>query len=315
MEAIANAIMESVSLIHLMLSIFSFIIVLFCARLTLKLFRQELNFHQTSFRQIALVLTVLNGFEALIYFFFALGMMSWVETFAGFYLLAAGFFVVSLYKFSLDLGKRDGSFLNSLTTEAVLLLPSIFLVILHVNDGLVTGYLYTDYGMTHIDGPYGFVFDVHILVFLFLSLYQFMKGTSSNDRLVASRNRFTLYAFIPIMLFILAMIMGPKVGKFFSVGLGMPILSVYALVAFAYVSKDDIVDISDGLTKLVARARIIVDSFGTAEMTLDDYLESAEKAFLTHELDRGEGLDQIAKRLDVHPTSLRTKLNKYDIHS
>lgn len=291
-----------ISFQYIFLSVFSAISLLLC----LKVFftKSGTKIHE-DFKTVIIFIMCLDVVEFSAYQTLAFGYVTLTEWLAGVFLMIGSFFVTSLFVFSASLAgnKTFDKF------KVVFYLPCFVIIYLHSQDLLFSGFIINATGMLHEDGPLSVVYNIHLVAFLISTLIVLIISSKSKDILLSSRSRLMLLGIFPMIAVILLAVAIPVI----NVSVVLPLLTIYLLISLDYITNKNIINVSSGIWNTLRTYKKLVSGFTTSTITLNEYRDIVEKEFILNEIKKGGSINDIAERLDIHSTTFRNKLKKYDI--
>jgi hypothetical protein len=291
-----------VSFEYIFLSIFSVISFLLCLKVIST--KNGSTTHE-DFKTVVIFIICLDIVEFSAYQALAFGHVLVTELLAGAFLMIGSFFVTSLFVFSANLAgnKAFEKF------KALFYLPCFVLIFLHSQNLIVSGFVINATGMLHEDGPLSAVYDAHLVGYLIMTLMVLTINSRNKDALLSSRSRLMLLGILPLIVMILIAVAVPYV----NISVVLPLLTIYLLISLEYITGKNIINISSGFVSSLRTFKNLSSGFTTSTITLNEYRDIVEKEFILNEVKKGGSINEIAERLDIHSTTFRNKLKKYEI--
>ncbi len=238
------------------------------------------------------------------------------EYFADAYLITAYFFFAHLTLFAVSLSKKP---VTPIKHYLMYVLPGV-LTVFHLSGLMVDGYRFEQNALMHNDGPLAWCFDVFALVSCIAAaaiLFNNIKANRGN-RMLTSKNIIGLISFVPLILAFFIIILLSATPYAFPVVIVGSLITIYTALAFYYLLRDSVVDLSIGLTffwRRLSLAYLLLETHKT-KTDLKTFTKAVEKQFINEALELHKGnIQETADYLGINHTTLRNKIKEYDVIS
>ena len=258
-------------------------------------------------------LIAINIFQVIAYFTYSLS-PSYAQYAADAYLISAYFLFTHLMILSLSLSNEPK---NQRYYRYLYMIPAI-LTAFHLSGFMVESYRIEKNSLMHNDGTFAWLFDAHIIFSSLLTAYIFYHNikSSRNNNILASRNVIALISFIPLALAFCLLSILSMTEHAVPVVVVIPLISIYILMVFSYISNSQIIDLSIGFRFFLKRlqlAHLILKVLRTKQ-DINSFKQALEKQLIEEALmEHKNAIQATADSLRMNHTTLRNKIKEYNL--
>ncbi len=280
-----------------------------CLILLLRLKKKKAEFYYIS---LFATLVLMNACQ-MIGYLAALISTDISEYFASAYLISMYFFFAHLLMTSFFLCPLK--FLHR-RFAWIYIFPCI-LTALHIFGLMVEDFRLEGNVMLHNDGLLAPLFDVFILTssIFSISLLAWSSSRKSIDATLKSKNILALLSFAPIILsfaYLIIRSMGPNPVPVVGV---IPWVSIFMAVSFYYISRDQVFDLSAGLSNFLVRVTLCYKylNMTTSKDEFRGFDNDIKWQLIKEELDKcGGQISKVVEKTGYHDSTIRNYVKKYN---
>lgn len=258
-------------------------------------------------------LMVMNTLQAVAYLLFAVS-PPLAEYVADAYLISLYYLFAHLMILAVSLSEKGA---NTLVVRCIYVFP-LLLTALHLFGYMVESYRVEKNSLMHNDGEFAGLFDLFVIVSSVMTavIFRYNIKHIRDDQMLASRNMIALISFIPLTLIFCVLIVLSMTENSVPVVIVVPLISIYILLVFYYISRSRIVDLSIGpnfFIKRIKLAWILLESLRT-KGDIKRFQHQLEKQIIQEALkEHNNAIQATADSLKMNHTTLRNKIKEYNL--
>ncbi len=281
-----------------------------CILLLAKLHRKKAEWY--SIRLFANLL-LMNLLQTVAYIVFSISVAT-AEYIADLYLISAYFFFTHLMIFALQLSKDT---LSVNQTGLLYIFPSV-LTVFHLLGLMVDSYRVENDALLHNDGPLAWCLDVYILSSCVATVVLFSRNIKRNlkNRMLMSKNVVALLSFAPLIVAFFIIVLLSMTRYAIPVVFIGPLVTLYTSLAFYYISRKTVVDLSIGFGFFCDRLKLAYQFLEThkTKEDLKRFHHAVDKQFIKEALKENNfHIQETADYLGINHTTLRNKIKSYNL--